>query len=148
MPLRYILPPTAAGVGFDLVSQSTYQYMRSHKELEALEDFIRKSPTSKPEVQYKFVTLSIHGAHSGARKAASGETGFCICTKSLLLTDVKSAPKLQGKEKAKVGREETAPQRGKKNGKFPIRSPWKVLSGLPVAASQQSTTGLLLKATF
>lgn len=57
MPLRYILPPTATVVGFDLVSQSTYQYMRSHKELEALEDFIRKNPTSKPEVQYKFVTL-------------------------------------------------------------------------------------------
>lgn len=72
--LWYILPPTADAAGFDLVSQSTYQYMHSHKELEALEDFIRKSPTSKPEVQYKFVTFSIHGAHSGARRAASGET--------------------------------------------------------------------------
>lgn len=68
--------PPAHGrpAGFDLVSQSTYQFMHSHKELEALEDFIRKSPTSKPEVQYQFVTFSIHGAHSRAGRAASGET--------------------------------------------------------------------------
>lgn len=49
-------------------------YISVHKELEALEDFIRKSPTSKLEVQHKFVTFSIHGTHSGARRAASGET--------------------------------------------------------------------------
>lgn len=73
--------------------------MHSHKELEALEDFIRKSPTSKPEVQYKFVTFSIHGAHSGAGRAASGENLYLHLHQSLLLTDVKGALKFVWKEK-------------------------------------------------
>lgn len=39
-----------------------------------------------------------------------GKSSICICTKSLLLTDVKSALKFLWKEKPEVGREEIAPQ--------------------------------------
>lgn len=71
-----------------------------------------------------------------------GKPCICICTKSLLLTDAKSALKFLWKEKR-----ETDPQ-WKKIGEFLIRSPWKVVRVLFVVTSQQLTIGLLFTATF
>lgn len=147
MPLRYILPPTATVVGFDLVSQSTYQYMRSHKELEALEDFIRKNPTSKPEVQYKFVTLLFTELIQEQEEQPQGKLVFASAPRVFFWLLWRALRSFGGRRNPKWAKRKQL-HNGQKNGKFPIHSPWKVLGGLFVVASQQLTTGLLFKATF